>query len=175
MSIKRINVSVKFKFKLWTHCIDWNSWQWVMKLSYFSLDCPFILSPPIFKPISTPILASYHIYYSCSNALCSVLPSSLSLFRSLAVYVSHVAKQKLDWDNVPLISLVESAGTQLSTVSQHDISRDETINTCLGVLKCFPHSDNAQTHPVKKCLRRGVCSWMRLISLMWKLSSSTKH
>jgi len=54
----------------------------------------------------------------------------------------------------PLISLVESAGTQLNTVSQHDRSLDETINTRLRVLKCFPHSDNAQTFPVKTCLRQ---------------------
>jgi len=67
-----------------------------MKLSYFSLDWPFILSPPIFKPLSTPILASYHI--SIIHGLMLYAPAylHLSLFLSLAVYVSYVAKQKLD-------------------------------------------------------------------------------
>lgn len=69
--------------------------------------------------------------------------NSLSL--SLSVSILQQNKSQIE-TMLPLISPVESAGTQLSAVSQHDRSRDGIINTQLRVLKCFPHSDNAQTH-----------------------------
>ncbi len=134
-----------------TEIADNESWSCLIFLWIVHLFCHL----PFFKPISTPILASYHI--SIIHALMLYVQSylHLSLFRSLAVYVSHVAKQKLDWDKcfLDFPSGVSRYTTKHSVPTWH--SRDETINTCLGLLKCFPHSDNAQTHPVKKCLRRG--------------------